>query len=197
MIITIDTEMLDKYTIRPDEYVYLSKLLTDNELLTKVMLRVDGKKMIRMGFIEIEDGQAYLTDKARDLFKMPREGFVTPRVDLVELTSSSNIKELSKKYRNLFPTGVRSGGYLVRATAESCEKKLKAFLRKYSDYDEAIILKATEKYIQRKSRESYMHMKLAPYFIEKDGISMLASECEELISEGTDGRGDDDWGKDV
>ena len=173
MIITIDTEMLDKYTIRPDEYVYLSKLLTDNELLTKVMLRVDGKKMIRMGFIEIEDGQAYLTDKARDLFKMPREGFVTPRVDLVELTSSSNIKELSKKYRNLFPTGVRSGGYLVRATAESCEKKLKAFLRKYSDYDEAIILKATEKYIQRKSRESYMHMKLAPYFIEKDGHQCL------------------------
>tara|TARA_R100001463_G_scaffold26997_6_gene62854 strand:- start:6541 stop:7134 length:594 start_codon:yes stop_codon:yes gene_type:complete len=197
MIITIDTEMLDKYTIRPDEYVYLSKLLADNALLSKVLLRVDGKKMVRMGFVEIDDGQAFLTDKARDLFKMPREGFITPKIDLSELTSSSNIKDLSKKYRELFPVGVRSGGYLVRATSESCEKKLKAFLRKYSDYDEAIILEATKRYIDRKARVSYMHMKLAPYFIEKDGISMLAAECEELISEGTDGRSDDDWGKDV
>ena len=72
MIITIDTEMLDKYTIRPDEYVYLSKLLADSELLGGVLLRVDGKKMVRMGFVEIDDGQAFLTDKARDLFSLNR-----------------------------------------------------------------------------------------------------------------------------
>lgn len=197
MIITIDTEILDEHLMTPDEYVYLARLMADTEALKKILLKVDGKKLVRRGYIEIDDGVAYLTDKTRELFKIPREGFVTPKVELHVAASAENIKQLAEKYRNLFPTGVRSGGYLVRGTAESCEKKLKSFRRKYPDYDEAIILQATKNYVDRKAREAYNHMKLAPYFIEKDGISMLAAECEELLANGTTGRSDDDWGKDV
>lgn len=197
MIITIDTEILDEHLIRPDEYVYLARLMADTNALKKVMLNIDGKKLVRRGYIEIDDGQAYLTDKSRELFKIPREGFVTPKVDIEVVTKDSNIKEFAKKYQALFPVGVRSGGYLVRGTAQSCENKLKSFRRKYPDYDEAIILQATKNYVDRKAREAYNHMKLAPYFIEKDGISMLAAECEELLANGTTGRSDDDWGKDV
>jgi hypothetical protein len=197
MIITIDTEILDEHLIRPDEYVYLARLMAETDALKKVLLNVDGKKLVRRGYIEIDDGQAYLTEKTRELFKIPREGFVTPKIDLDVAVSEENIKELAKKYQSIFPVGIRSGGYLVRGTAQSCESKLKSFRRKYPDYDEAIILQATQSYVDRKAREAYNHMKLAPYFIEKDGISMLAAECEELLAKGATGRSDDDWGKDV
>lgn len=196
MIITVDTDILDEYRMTPNDYVYLAALMEDKEPMKNIYLKLNIKHLTMKGFIEIHDGDAYITDKTREMFKIPREGFVSPKINL-GFSSPDSMKSLAEKYRSYFPKGVRSGGYLVRGTKESCEKKLKAFIRKYPDYDESIILEATKRYINRKAKEAYTHMKLAPYFIEKDGISMLAAECEELISEGTDGRSDDDWGKDV
>lgn len=90
-----------------------------------------------------------------------------------------NVKELAKKMINLFPIGVKSGGYPVRASVNDVTDKLKKFL-KNNKYTHEEILKATERYVNRKKLENYSFMQRIIYFIEKDKFSSLASEIEDM-----------------
>lgn len=85
-----------------------------------------------------------------------------------------------QEYRDLFPIGVKSGGFPVRGDLKGCTKKMERFLEDYPEYDKEIILKATKSYVDKKRLENYAYMQLAHYFIKKDDISSLAAECENL-----------------
>lgn len=86
------------------------------------------------------------------------------------------------EWYDLFPKGVRSGGYLVRDGKTSCIKKLTKFTKDNPHISKEDILKATKNYITTCKLKNYDYMKLASYFIEKDGMSTLAAECENLTS---------------
>ncbi len=86
--------------------------------------------------------------------------------------------EWIQEYRELFPVGVRSGGFPVRGDLKGCIKKMEEFLETYPEYDKELILKVTKDYVERKKQDGYAYMQLAHYFIKKDDISTLASECE-------------------
>lgn len=90
-----------------------------------------------------------------------------------------DVKELAKKMIDLFPIGVKSGGYPVRASVNDVTDKLKKFL-KTNKYTHEEILKATERYVNRKKLENYSFMQRIIYFIEKDRFSSLASEIEDM-----------------
>lgn len=90
-----------------------------------------------------------------------------------------DLDDLVVRYRKLFPKGVKSGGYYVSGDRKSCLMKLKRFRKKY-DYNENEILQATLNYVQRMSEQGYQYMQLAHFFIEKNGVSNLAAECEQL-----------------
>ena len=47
------------------------------------------------------------------------------------------------------------------------------------------IFKATRLYIKEKANERYSYMKMADYFIDKDGGSMLSAYIERINEEGT------------
>ena len=70
----------------------------------------------------------------------------------------------------------------MKSNKEDCLKKMIKFL-KIRKYTKKQIFEATQNYIDRKAKENYSYMMKAEYFIEKDGISALASEIDNLGEE--------------
>lgn len=122
-----------------------------------------------------------------------REDYIKSSISKHELYTINNI-ELSlgglelfkedvdgwiKEWRELWPKGVTSGGYPVRSDLPGITKKMKAFLRKTNYSKEEIIL-ATKLYLKERYENNWSYMKLAGYFIEKDGESILSSFCDRI-----------------
>jgi hypothetical protein len=91
-----------------------------------------------------------------------------------------SVKELVDKYRDLFPKGVKSGGYRVKGSKQGCLKKMEKFVKEHPEYSFDLILEATQQYIERKRAEGWRYMNLSHFFIEKNGVSQLEAECEAL-----------------
>lgn len=104
------------------------------------------------------------------------------RIFVEKKTQSVDLLKWIDEWFDLFPKGVKSGGYYVRSDLNGCKRKMKKFISTHSEYTKDIIMKATQNYIIRCEHNGYQYMKLAPYFIEKDGVSMLSGECEAIIT---------------
>lgn len=131
------------------------------------------KQLSSRGYIEKKEEEVIFTDKA---FK------------LLDTIDKRDIKAVSKsvldwidEYRNIFPRGQTSGGYSVRGDKKSCIKKMTDFIKEYPEYTKEVILEATQNYVNRKEREGFKYMQLAHYFINKNGVSTLAGECEIVL----------------
>ena len=101
-------------------------------------------------------------------------------LELIGQSKSDSIIELANKIRDLFPVGVKSGGYPVRSSVVDIADKLRKFFKKHKSYTQEQVLEATTKYVNRKKNEGYSYMQKAVFFIEKDGVSTLASEIDGL-----------------
>jgi hypothetical protein len=128
---------------------------------------------------------AYEYLEAKDLIKITGDGirdisFRPLGRELLGFETVDNLKILAEKMRDLFPSKIRSGGYLVRSSLNDTVDKLKKFFKKHN-YTYEQVLKATEKYVKKKEHENYAYMQTLVYFIEKNGISNLASECDNLL----------------
>jgi hypothetical protein len=94
----------------------------------------------------------------------------------------SDTKLLAETIREIFPKGVKSGGYLVKSSVSDIEDKLKKFTKKYK-YSDTIIIEATKRYVKEFQANNYRYMLLAKYFISKeDKGSTLADYCEMIVS---------------
>jgi hypothetical protein len=83
---------------------------------------------------------------------------------------------------NLFPEGVRSGGYNVRSKPEECIKKMQNFCKQHPDYTEKIIFEATIAYLKEQYTKGWEYTKVASYFISKLGQpSLLEQYCERIL----------------
>lgn len=83
---------------------------------------------------------------------------------------------------NLWPTGVKSGGYYIRRDKKDIEPRLRKFIDKYKQYDQETILKATEAYIDRFRCTGWKYIMNALYFIKhEEKGSTLAAECANYI----------------
>lgn len=101
-------------------------------------------------------------------------------LELIGQSKSDSIIELANKIRDLFPVGVKSGGYPVRSSVVDIADKLRKFFKKHKSYTQEQVIEATTKYVNRKKNEGYSYMQKAVFFIEKDGMSTLASEIDAL-----------------
>ena len=99
-------------------------------------------------------------------------------IKLVQLTNPIGWID---EWFDLWPQGVRSGGYYVRTDRMGCLKKMKTFAKRYPEFNSEIIMQATKAYLDSLKPEGYAYVKLAPNFIDKDGISTLAGECQSII----------------
>jgi hypothetical protein len=84
-------------------------------------------------------------------------------------------------YYDLFPKGIKSGGFYVRSSIQDCSNKMNKFIIDNPQFTKDIILEATKNYINDCKARNYDKMKLAPYFIIKDGTSMLSGYCEAYV----------------
>lgn len=173
MKIELDLNLLEKYKLTPNQYVYCYLLLKTGE--EPYLNNSEYSMLIDNEYIEIQytDKTMFGIPKVTNKFK--KDFLKSPHTDVVEWI---------EKYRDLFPKGIYSGGYLVRGDRKGCIKKMKTFMNKYPEFaDKDLILKATKNYIDDKQKDNYSYLKLAHYFIDKDGISLLASYCEAIISQ--------------
>tara|TARA_R110000868_G_scaffold79778_4_gene226862 strand:+ start:3719 stop:4357 length:639 start_codon:yes stop_codon:yes gene_type:complete len=147
------------------------------------------QKLIHLGFlarVELLEGTSRYTDFTNDnlfITKLGIERFFK------ESTSAPSNESILPKYKilwiedwyDLFPKGIKSGGYYVRTSIKDCDKKMFKFLIDNSEFTKDIILEATKNYIEDMKSKNYSMMKLAPNFIYKDGISMLSGACEAYV----------------
>lgn len=151
----LELGVLNKHELTPDEYVWLYKrYFQDN---THVYVRISTDDLKEREWLN-ED--LSLSPKSCSLF-------------------SDDISTWIEEWREVFPN-IRASHGNVRGDRQGCLKKMKVFCKKYPEYTKEIIFKGTQNYVQAKKRDGYQFMKLAHYFIEKDGISDLASYCEQV-----------------
>lgn len=197
MTITIDLEVLKEYGITPNEYVYLVYLIKGKPC--DIKLELTYERLTAMGLIKFgstHNPVPKLTQKSILLLKNIDNDIKKDFNEKDEIPVEDWIDE----YRNLFPKGVRSGGYLVKGSKQGCINKMKRFLSSNPNFNRDIILVVTKDYVNRKKKDGYRLMKMADYFIEKQGVSMLFAECEEKLSElkSTNiDKSQEDWGRDV
>jgi hypothetical protein len=99
--------------------------------------------------------------------------------------SDEDVDSWLDSWYDLWPIGVKSGGYYLKSDKVGSARKMKRFFRNYPNYTMELIFKATENYLAEQSIKGYQYSKLAPYFIYKDGLSVLAGECEHLLEKGS------------
>jgi hypothetical protein len=97
------------------------------------------------------------------------------------LTENENVATWIQEWVDLWPKGIESGGYRVRPSATEALNKMRRFRIRYPEYDKDVIIKATRAYIERFAFKGYGYIKIAKYFILKDGESTLADECDAYI----------------
>lgn len=173
-------------------------------ILNYINNKININQALMLWFIETKDtytAKKYIdtfgTFSTSDLDYLIDCGFVEgDKYDFSTLIVTEKYKNLNQKrnkedsvelwideWYELFPKGVKSGGYYaVRCDKQGCIKKLKNFIKNNPEFDKNVILKATKKYVDEAALQGYAYMKTAPYFIEKSGVSLLAGFCENVSS---------------
>lgn len=193
MIITIDTDTLGSTGLTPNEYVYLMCLGSGHE--TPSALGLSYSRLIGMNYIiRNSEGIPSITDYGALTLGMIAG--TTIRNSQVVSDPLMDIPSWIDEYRNLFPAKIRSGGYPVRGSKKGCLRKMEKFVRENPQYTKDTILASTAEYVNSRNKVGYQHMKIADYFIEKDGVSMLAAECEWYLSNEVTSD-ESAWGRDV
>lgn len=174
--------------LNPHAFVVFNMLLSDDVSEEIIKDFINSSDVIEMSsYTEVFQNNG--------LLKITGDGFrdVSIRdlgLELIGQSKSDDIIEFATKFRELFPKGIKSGGYPVRSSTVDIADKLRKFFKKHK-YTQEQVLEATKRYVERKGREGYSYMQQAHHFIEKFGVSNLAAECDNLKDEKSSSEGVD------
>jgi hypothetical protein len=129
-------------------------------------------RLVGLGFIQKLPTGFEFTAKGNELFR-------DTKLTKPKAMTGIELRELANAYRELFPAGVKSGGYYVRTPLKEIEPLLDNFIAKYK-YTPEQILEATKVYVDELKMKNYAYMQTASYFINKNQKSSLASAIENL-----------------
>lgn len=169
MKIQIDTVRLVKYGISADEYTFLLLRLLGKTVPEIINDRVNLVSLQKREFIKIVEGGFAKRPKLTKLF--------------ASVLESSKVEDWIDEWRYIWPSGVKSGGKLVRGSKVDCTKKMKLFLARTNYTKDEVFAAATAYVLERKSHR-YNYMSLANYFIKKDDDSPLEAWCEQMKEDG-------------
>ena len=157
--------------LTPNAYVYLYYLV--NKMICPIPLPDTNLTMLESkGYIKImADGKIIARTKAIEL--VDTEG----QYEYKEPTF--RVEEWIEEWRNLFPAGIKSGGHYVKGSPSGCLKKMKAFVKDHPKITKTVIFEATKRYVEEYRLKRFAYMKIADYFINKDGTSMLEAYIEQ------------------
>ena len=97
----------------------------------------------------------------------------------IEVKQDSTIESWIDSWRNLWPTGVKSGGYYIKGNKEDLLTKMHKFLKKYK-YSKEQVFEGTTKYLNERKVQGWTYTMCSEYFIEKNNTSKLASYCANI-----------------
>lgn len=198
-MIQLLTKLLQENNLTPD-IIYFFYLIREKDICEKLKDKKNFEKSIKniSDFLEIRKDkfptlildfiydENYIKLKDEDKKYLIDNIQINTRGNL--LLSKFNIKKsnvelekLVENYVNLFPAGIKSGNYYVKSSPKSVSRKMMLFLREY-DYDDETILNATKMYVDNMSLRNYEKMRTCYNFIIKDGVSDLASYCENYLN---------------
>lgn len=167
MTINMNTAKLVEIGLTPDLYILLLYLVKG--------ISNPFKYMIRPNLVYLQQG---------DWIRSTVEGGIVPTDKTMELIGENVQSEdpdlWIDEWRELWPTGVKSGGQPIKGDKKSCTKKMKAFCKENPKILKEQIMEATKIYLFEKERDRWTYTKCAHYFIDKDKISLLASLVEDL-----------------
>jgi hypothetical protein len=167
-IIQVDVNKCLANSIDFNEYVILSCIANNSEIPAIENLSNTLNSLLEKALIQQVGKKIELRPKAKKLFN------IEDNIDL-------NVEDWVDEYRNLFPSGVHSGGYPVRGIKKTCIINLKKFMLEFGR-DKKTILEATKIYVEKKQQENFNYMMLAHFFIYKNNNSMLEAFIENFES---------------
>lgn len=187
----IDLSILTLYKISFARYFILycvsEKKFDDFERYASKCERIkseDFQFLERYGFITCKEKEDYAINNIQ-LTKKGRSLILSEAAKMLVKQDSEELDWI-EEWRDLFPKGVYSGSFPIRANVNDINKKMIKFL-KHHDYDKDTIFAATKKYINEKEMNNYAYVQRSIYFIEKNGSSTLADYCE-MIKNGDEDR---------
>ena len=186
MELFINVTKIKELELDPNEYCFLAyvykKLPFEFEVSESFLDHLENKKFIKNSAEGI-----VLREKGLTLFK--------------ENTSPGLVNDWIEDWRNLWPSGVKAGSRLVKGDKNGCLTKMKTFVKRNPEYTKEQIIEATRLYLFERKLANWFMITSADYFIEKNGVSMLAAELENL--EGKESQlkqlesGSDSWQKEI
>lgn len=172
---------------------YISKGIDPNSLLYLVHLYkydtqfvindVNYKNLAKYGLVykRTSKNKIELTLKAKRLidryFKISDP--FTNEIENNTTDIDNNFNLFCEEYRNLFPSGIKSGGRPIKGDKLSIRTKMQKFIKKYPEYSREYILEVVKSYITEKKEVGYSFITCADYLIDKNQSSQLAALCDD------------------
>lgn len=183
----IEIERLIDASISIHDYLFLQFVSQQNrsvldlyiEQFDRFFTKDSLDNLISLGYLKKRDPAMGYTISNLDVTKLYEEHFGDLNYESAK-RSVESVEDWIDEWYALFPKGIRNGIYPIRSGKVDCITKMKKFVKKYSEFDKDIIMKATEAYVTNSQRNNYAFMQLAKYFIDKDNMSTLAAMCEEI-----------------
>lgn len=152
------------------------------------------RKLLLKRLVDIEEfswDNYQLTDYADQLFEACSQHIIPDSSLIRGVAPVEKVSKLVEDYRAIFPEGVRNaGGEYLKGNDKDITSKMNTFVNKYK-YPVETILGATANYVNQQAREQYKWCSAAHFFISKNGVSKLATECEAF--RGKIDEKSDDW----
>lgn len=171
-----DRNLYDRFIkidpITNDDLFYLD----DNDIID---ISLDSKGYIYFSKIVLKENGKKLLDEYKKLVKSDNIA-----------GQDNNFQQFLDSWYDLWPKGIKSGGYYVKTDKNGCGKNLQKFIKNNPNISKETILKATEKYLMDMKDRNYSMCKLAPYFVYKDNLSLLEGYCSNLNETSLDGEFD-------
>jgi hypothetical protein len=173
------TNNLSKYYINYRQFIFLYSLNNNLKQLFDNYNDIDN--ISRNEILYLEDNDFITINKSdNDLIYYSKCSITELGKEVLNtllISDSDNNNIFVEEWFELWPKGIKSGGYYVKSDKNGCKKNLEKFIKNHPQISKETILKATKKYIDDMKDRNYQYIKLAPYFIYKDNISLLEGYC--------------------
>lgn len=157
MKIEVDLDFLKEKNLSPTEFVILTLIKEGiNDFQNEVIIKS-------------------LTDKGYLV-----DGYVT-----ISLSNKVSCKQWIDKWLSLWPTQIINSGtttYRVSGNKNEVINRMNRFIKEHPEYNDEIVLKATENYLDQRKKENYKYTKKNTKFIRDIDGSTLEAECEAVLS---------------
>ena len=187
MKITIDDKVLSKYKLTKEQFFFMLSLVykVDNEAINSLLTKKFYiSQSYGAGFVPQHN--YFLSHVGVDIINK-----ILLESEHLGTNQKERLDKLAKTLQALYPEGKKAGtNNYWRGNVHEIRDRLQMFLKRFDDYPDEVIIKATENYVESFNMDTRL-MKTLKYFISKkrdDGSTEydLLTFIENIDSSNTD-----------